>query len=134
MEFFVRSIGTVRSSLTDLSQCPNQGVEGAPDAWIEIDPAFSEGLIGLEPGDDILILTWMHLADRAILQVHPQKNLLKPKRGVFGTRSPSRPNPIAIHKVTIVKIEPPGHLLVKPMEALDQTPVIDVKICLRGDS
>jgi len=130
MEFLVRPIGRVLSSLTDLSQCPNQGREGAPEAWIEIDPAYRDGLMGVEPGTEIIILTWMHLADRKTLQVHPQKNLKKPMKGVFGTRSADRPNPIALHKVTIVEIEPPTRLLVKPLEALDQTPVIDIKISL----
>ncbi len=98
MEFLVHPIGYVRSSLTDLSQCPNQGREGAPEAWIELDPAYGEGLMGMEPGAEIIILTWMHLADRMTLQVHPQKNLNKPIRGVFGTRSSDRPNPIGCTK------------------------------------
>jgi tRNA-Thr(GGU) m(6)t(6)A37 methyltransferase TsaA len=130
MPFSVRPIGRVRSSLTDLSQCPNQGSEGAPEAWIEIDPEYGEGLMGLERGTEVIILTWMHLADRTTLRVHPQKNLNKPLKGVFGTRSPDRPNPIALHKVTIVEIEQPTRLLVKPLEALDQTPVLDIKISL----
>ena len=130
MEFIVHPIGRVRSSLTDLSQCPNQGSEGAPDAWIEIDLAYTEGLMGIEPGTEIIILTWMHLGDRTTLQVHPQKNLNNPLKGVFATRSPDRPNPIALHKVTVVEIEPPSRLLVRPLEALDNTPIIDIKICL----
>ena len=133
MEFVVHPIGYVRSSLTDLSQCPNQGREGAPEAWIELDPAYSEGLMGMEPGAEIVILTWMHLADRTTLQVHPQKNLNKPIKGVFGTRSPDRPNPIALHKVTVIELRPPSGLLVKPLEALDRTPVIDIKISLLDD-
>lgn len=134
MEFIVHPIGRVRSSLTDLSQCPNQGTEGAPDAWIDIDPAYVEGLMGLEPGTEIIILTWMHLADRKTLQVHPQKDLNKPIKGVFGTRSADRPNPIALHKVTIVEIDPPSGLLVKPLEALDHTPIVDIKISLPDGS
>lgn len=130
MELVVHPIGRVRSTLTDLSQCPNQETEGAPEAWIEIEPAYVAGLMGIEPGTEIVILTWMHLADREILQVHPQKNLSKPLKGVFATRSPARPNPIALHKVTVVEIDSPSRLLVKPLEALDGTPVIDIKIYL----
>lgn len=130
MEFVIHPIGRVRSSLTDLSQCPNQGREGAPEAWIEIDFPYIEGLAGIEPGMEIVILTWMHLADRTTLQVHPQKNINKPIRGVFGTRSPDRPNPVALHTVTVLEIGPPSRLLVKPLEALDLTPVIDIKISL----
>ncbi len=133
MEFVVYPIGYVRSSLTDLSQCPHQGKEGAPEAWIELEPAYGEGLMGMEPGAEIIVLTWMHLADRTTLQVHPQRNLEKPMKGVFGTRSPDRPNPIALHKVTILEMDPPFRLLVKPLEALDRTPVIDLKISLPDD-
>jgi len=130
MDLVVHPIGRVRSSLTDLSQCPNEGSEGAPEAWLQIDPAYVNGLMGIERGAEIVILTWMHLADRKTLQVHPQKNLNKPLKGVFGTRSPDRPNPIGLHKVTVVDIQPPSRLLVRPLEALDLTPVIDIKICL----
>jgi len=86
--------------------------------------------MGIEAGTEIIILTWMHLADRKTLQVHPQKNFNKPIEGVFGTRSADRPNPIALHKVTIVEIEPPSGPLVKPLEDLDDTPIIDIKISL----
>jgi len=130
MEFVMYPIGRVRSSLTDLSQCPNQGTGGAPEAWIEIDPNYADALDGLRPGAEIMILTWMHLADRSILRVHPRKNSENPLTGVFGTRSGDRPNPIGLHRVTVLAVEPPSRLLVKPLEALDGTPVVDIKSVL----
>jgi tRNA-Thr(GGU) m(6)t(6)A37 methyltransferase TsaA len=134
MTFLVRPIGQVRSSLTELSQCPNQGSEGAPEAWIEIDPEFSEATDGLQPGSDIVVFTWMHLAERSVLRVHPQKNESKPMKGVFATRSPARPNPIGLHLVTILKMESTTRFLVSPLEALDETPVIDIKIARTEDT
>lgn len=134
MTFLVRPIGQVRSSLTELSQCPNQGSEGAPEAWIEIDPEFAEATDGLQPGSDIVVFTWMHLAERSVLRVHPQKNESKPMKGVFATRSPPRPNPIGLHLVTILKMESTTRFLVSPLEALDETPVIDIKIARTEDT
>lgn len=130
MEFVIHSVGRVRSSLTDLSQCPSQGSEGAPEAWIEVDPQYVEALDGMDAGTKIVILTWMHLADRTTLKVHPRKDLSKPLKGVFATRSPHRPNPISLHEVTVLEIVSRSRLLVKPLEALDGTPVIDIKISL----
>lgn len=130
MDLVVHTVGRVRSSLTDLSQCPSQGRESAPEAWIEIDPQYVEALDGMDAGMEIVILTWMHLADRTTLKVHPRKDFSKPLKGVFATRSPHRPNPIALHEVTVLEIHPPSRLLVKPLEALDGTPVIDIKISL----
>lgn len=134
MTFLVRPIGKVRSSLTELSQCPNQGSEGAPEAWIELDPEFAEATDGLQAGSEIVVFTWMHLAERSVLRVHPQKNLNKPMKGVFATRSPARPNPIGLHLVTIVKMESATRFLVRPLEALDETPVIDIKIARAEDT
>lgn len=130
MEFAVHPIGVVRSALTDRSQCPHQGNEGAPEAWIEVEPEYAAALDGLAPGSEILILTWMHLADRSVLHVHPKGDVRNPITGVFKTRSADRPNPIGLHRATIVKVEPPNRLLVESLEAVDKTPVVDIKCVL----
>lgn len=130
MEFVVYPIGVVRSSLTDPSQCPHQGSEGAPEAWIEVDPEFTPALAGLEPGTDILILTWLHLADRSILHVHPRGDKRNPITGVFSTRSPNRPNPIGLHRATVKVVDQPTRILVEPLEVVDRTPVVDIKCVL----
>ncbi len=119
-------IGVVRSSLTSLRDAPKQGAEGAPDAWIALEPALVSGLDGLHAGQEIFVLTWLHRADREVLRVHPRGNPATPLAGVFSTRSPSRPNPIGLHPVTIRRIEG-SHLEVGPLEALDGTPVLDLK-------
>ncbi len=126
----MKPIGVIRSSLKTLDECPHQGKEGAPEAWLEIYPEYVEALKGLSAGSEIIILTWMHLADRSVLEVHPQKNTEKPLAGVFATRSSDRPNPIGLHPVTIVELDRPNKLLVKPLEALDQTPIVDIKLQL----
>jgi tRNA-Thr(GGU) m(6)t(6)A37 methyltransferase TsaA len=120
-------IGTVRSPLKSREDCPKQGFEGAPDAWLEIDPAFVEALAGLEVGREVLVLTWMHEADRNLLKVHPRGDLARPMRGVFATRSPDRPNPIGLHRVELVEIQGPGRIRVRPLEVVDGTPIIDLK-------
>jgi tRNA-Thr(GGU) m(6)t(6)A37 methyltransferase TsaA len=130
MDFVVHPIGMVRSTLTDRSQCPHQGNEGAPEAWIEVDPKYAAAIDGLEPGTEIVILTWMHLADRSVLRVHPKGNLQNPITGVFRTRSADRPNPIGLHRATVVALDPPTRLLVEPLEAVDKTPVVDIKCVL----
>jgi tRNA-Thr(GGU) m(6)t(6)A37 methyltransferase TsaA len=130
MEFIVHPVGVVRSSLTDRSQCPHQGSEGAPEAWIELEPELAAAIDGLEPGTEIIILTWMHLADRSVLRVHPKGDVRNPITGVFKTRSADRPNPIGLHRATIVAVEPPTRLLVKPLEVVDKTPVVDIKSVL----
>ena len=126
-DYQLRPIGFVRSSLTSLEGCPKQGSEGAPEAWIEIDPAFFEALEGLAVGREILLLTWLHKGIRDLLKVHPRGNPDAPLKGVFATRSPHRPNPIGLHPVEILEIRSPGHIRVRPLEALDGTPVIDIK-------
>jgi tRNA-Thr(GGU) m(6)t(6)A37 methyltransferase TsaA len=130
MNFVVHPIGMVRSSLFDRSQCPHQGNEGAPEAWIEVDPMYAAAIDGLEPGTEIVILTWMHLADRSVLRVHPKGDERNPITGVFRTRSADRPNPIGLHRATVVAVEPPNRLLVKPLEVVDKTPVVDIKCVL----
>ncbi len=132
MEFVASPIGVVRSSLKDRSQCPHQGNEGAPEAWVELEPKYAEGLDGFEPGMEVVILSWMHLADRSILRVHPRNDQSKPLTGVFRTRSSDRPNPIGLHRVTIVAIELPARFLVRPLEVVDKTPILDIKCILEN--
>lgn len=131
--FKLRQIGLVRSALKDIHDCPHQESEDAPEAFIEIDPEYSEALEGLEAGVEILILTWLHLADRSILKVHPRGNPNVPLRGVFGTRSPHRPNPIGLHRTRIMSVDPPCRLRVQPLEVVDKTPIVDIKPVLSGD-
>jgi len=125
--FVLHPIGTVRSPLTARETAPKQGSEGAPEAWIEIDPAFVDALDGIAEGDEVVLLTWLHLSHRDVLKVHPRGDLKNPLTGVFATRSPDRPNPIGLHRVRILEIESPNRLRVGPLEAVDGTPVIDMK-------
>ena len=127
--FQLRQIGTVRSPLKDIRDCPRQESEDAPGAWIDIEPEYIDALEGLVPGAEILVLTWLHAADRSILKVHPRGNPKNPIRGVFATRSPHRPNPIGLHKTRITAIESPFRIKVTSLEVIDQTPVVDIK-CL----
>jgi tRNA-Thr(GGU) m(6)t(6)A37 methyltransferase TsaA len=124
--FILRPIGYVRSDLVSLDEAPMQGKEGAPDAWIELDFELAPGLLRLEAGDDVIVLTWFHLAARNVLQLHPRDDVSQPLTGVFGTRSPDRPNPIGLHRVTIREIDG-NRLKVGPLEAIDGTFVIDIK-------
>ena len=119
-------IGVIRSALRDRSGAPKQGAEGAPDAWIEIHPWAIDGLHLLAAGDRVIVITWLHRGRRDVFQVHPRSNPRNPLTGVFATRSPDRPNPIGLHPVVIHAIE--GHRLrVGPIEAIDGTPVVDIK-------
>lgn len=122
----LQAIGYIRSTLRDLSDAPRQGSEGAPDAWLEVDPRYADGLLGIAPGDQLLILTWLHRADREVLQTHPRNELTNPLTGVFMTRSPDRPNPLGLHTVTVRAIEG-TRLRIGPIEAIDGTPVVDIK-------
>lgn len=122
----LRPVGVLRSSLRDRKDAPRQGVEGAPDAWIEIEPWARDALLGIAVGDALLVLTWLHEADRRTLKVHPRSDPSNALAGVFATRSPDRPKPIGLHPVTVRAIE--GlRLLVGPIEAIDGTPVLDLK-------
>jgi tRNA-Thr(GGU) m(6)t(6)A37 methyltransferase TsaA len=124
------AIGHVQSPLTDRASAPKQGDEGAPEAWIVFEPNMGEALDGLAAGDEVLVLTWLDRADRDVLRVHPRDDLTRPSRGVFATRSPDRPNPIGLHRVRVVEVD--GlQLRVRDLEALDGTPVVDVKSVLR---
>jgi len=125
-------IGTIRSTLRSLEDAPRQGDEGAPDAWLEVDPAFARALTGLQPGDAILLITWLDRADRGILETHPRNDPSLPQIGVFATRSPHRPNPLGLHRVVIRAIDG-ARLRVGPLEAIDGTPVVDVKVVWRDD-
>ena len=125
--FQLTQIGIVRSTLKDIRDCPCQGSEGAPGAWIEIEPQYREALDGLEVGDEIMVMTWMHLADRSRLKVHPRGNRGNPIKGVFATRSPHRPNPIGLHKTRITALEPPSRINVEFLEVINNTPVVDIK-------
>ena len=128
----LRVVGRIRSELRDLALAPRQGVEGAPDAWLELLPDYQSALEGLRPGDDLLVVTWLNRASRDVLRVHPRGDLQAPLTGVFATRSPDRPNPLGLHRVTLRSIE--GHRLrIGPIEAVDGTPVVDVKIALEAD-
>ena len=123
----LRPIGVVRSRLTSREQAPRQGSEGAPEAWVEIDPHYSLALAGIAAGDELILLTWLHLARRDVLEVHPRGDPEQPLTGVFATRSPDRPNPIGLHRVRVLETLAPGRLRVGPLEALDGTPVVDIK-------
>jgi len=119
-------IGWVESPLKNRSQAPRQGDEGAPDAWLVFQPEVAEGLRDLAPGAEILVLTWLDRAARDVLVTRPRDDPARPPTGVFSTRSPDRPNPIGLHRVQVIATE--GlRILVGPLEALDRTPVIDVK-------
>ena len=122
----LRPIGVIRSTLADRAGAPRQGSEGAPDAWLDVEPWAADALDGLAAGDDIIVITWFHQARRDVLKVRPQSHPRNPITGVFATRSPDRPNPLGLHPVTVRAIE--GlRLRVGPIEAIDGTPVVDIK-------
>jgi tRNA-Thr(GGU) m(6)t(6)A37 methyltransferase TsaA len=124
--YVIRSIGRVESPLLHPHDAPKQGDEGAPDAWIRIDGTVRAALAGLEAGTEVFVLTWLDRADRNTLVVHPRDNPANPARGVFSTRSADRPNPIGLHRVEILAIDD-TRLQVRNLEAVDGTPVIDIK-------
>jgi tRNA-Thr(GGU) m(6)t(6)A37 methyltransferase TsaA len=128
-DVLLRPIGLVESPVTDPALAARQADEGAPDCWLVLDPAVRPALDGLRPGDDIVVVTWLHLADRTVLRVHPRGDASRPMRGVFATRSQHRPNPLGIHQVTIVAIDD-LRVHVQGLEAVDGTPIIDVKSAL----
>jgi tRNA-Thr(GGU) m(6)t(6)A37 methyltransferase TsaA len=124
--YTVRAIGWVESRLKDRAMAPKQGDEGAPDAWLVFDPDVATGLNDLAVGAKVLVLTWLDRAQRDVLVVRPRDDPERAERGVFSTRSPDRPNPIGLHRVEILAIE--GlRIHVSDLEALDGTPVLDVK-------
>lgn len=130
-----RSVGVIHSTLKERKNAPRQGGEGAPDAWLEVHAFAAPGLEGLAVGDEIVVLTWLHQSRRETLKVHPRGNKRNPLTGVFATRSPDRPNPIGLHHVKVRRIEG-SRLLIGPIEAIDGTPVVDIKplLCPGQDS
>ena len=119
-------VGHVRSPLTDRDAAPKQGDEGAPEAWIVFEPHLLAALEGIREGDELMVLTWLDRADRGVLLVHPRSDPSRPLQGVFNTRSPDRPNPIGLHRVSVLAVEG-QRFRVRDLEALDGTPVLDVK-------
>ncbi len=128
----ITPIGTVESPLTDVSMAPKQGDEGAPEAWLAFEPEVLDALDGIQAGDEVVVLTWLDRARRDVLQGHPRGDVTRPQRGVFSTRSPHRPNPIGLHQVEIISIEG-GRARVRNLEALDGTPILDMKAVLASD-
>ena len=124
--YTIAPIGIIRSPLVNRETAPRQGYEGAPEAWLEVFTAVADGLRGLYVGDEIILLTWLHRSERGVLQVRPRGEYDTPLTGVFATRSPDRPNPIGLHRVTVLEIDG-QRLKIAPIEAIDGTPVIDIK-------
>lgn len=125
-------IGHVESPLTDPRLAPKQGPEGGPDAWLVFDPAYRDALADLAEGEEVIVVTWLHRADRSPLRVHPRDDLARPPLGVFSTRSADRPNPIGLHRVRIAALDGGLRIRVTDMEAVDGTPIVDVKPVLGG--
>jgi tRNA-Thr(GGU) m(6)t(6)A37 methyltransferase TsaA len=124
--YILQPIGVIRSPLTQRGEAPNQGREGAPDAWIEVDEAVAEGLDGIAAGQEVIVITWLHQSRRDVLKLHPRWDETQPLTGVFATRSPDRPNPLGLHRVTVLEIAG-KRVKVGPLEAIDGTPVVDIK-------
>jgi tRNA-Thr(GGU) m(6)t(6)A37 methyltransferase TsaA len=126
----IRPIGVVRSVLRDRADAPCQAFEGAPEATLEIEPGYLPALHRVTIGTELIVVTWLHEADRSVLQTHPMDDERIPLTGVFATRSPDRPNPIGLHRVTVTKIEPPTTIRVDALEAIDGTPILDLKVAM----
>lgn len=122
----LRPIGVIRSRLKTRAQAPKQGSEGAPDVWLDVNPFAAPGLDGLVVGSEIFVITWLHRAKRDVLRVYPRSDRGRPLTGVFATRSPDRPNPLGLHRVTVRRIAK-NRLRIGPIEAIDGTPVVDIK-------
>lgn len=127
----VRPIGVIRSVIKTRSKAPKQGSENGPDAWLDMSRFAADGLDGLVAGADIIVVTWFHRARRDVLKVYPRSDRRRPLTGVFATRSPDRPNPLGLHRVTVRRIVR-NRLRIGPIEAIDGTPVIDIKPVLTG--
>lgn len=124
--YSLQPVGSVESSLTDRDQAPRQGDEGAPPAWLVLDPSMRPAMDGLAVGAEVIVLTWLDRAHRDVLRVRPRGDQSRPEQGVFSTRSPDRPNPIGLHQVRIVAIDG-ARIAVRNLEALDRTPILDIK-------
>lgn len=132
MNYEVRPIGSVESPLVDPKTAPKQGFEGAPEAWLVFNLEVAEGIRDLAIGAEVFVLTWLHQARRDVLAVHPRDDPRNPETGVFSTRSQDRPNPIGLHRVQIAATD--GlRVLVRNLEAVDGTPILDVKPVLAGE-
>jgi tRNA-Thr(GGU) m(6)t(6)A37 methyltransferase TsaA len=129
--FELTPIGRVESALTDPASAPKQGHEGAPDAWLVFDSGVTDGLADVGPGDEVIVLTWLDRASRDVLQVHPRDDARNPLRGVFSTRSADRPNPIGLHEARVLAVEG-TRIRVGELEAVDGTPILDLKPVLRA--
>jgi tRNA-Thr(GGU) m(6)t(6)A37 methyltransferase TsaA len=135
--YTLEPIGFIRSTVKGRKDAPRQGPEGAPDAWLEIEPRFADALLGMEVGHELIVITWLHEAKRDVLKGHPRNDPNRPLTGVFYTRSPARPNPLGLHPVTVREIDPPSRegygatsstrIKIGPIEAFDGTPVVDIK-------
>ena len=125
-QYVLHPIGWVESPVLDYSMAPQQGDEGAPDAWLVFDPSVHDGLRDLHPGTDVMVLTWLHRASRDTLAVHPRGDRARPETGVFSTRSPDRPNPVGLHRVSILSVDG-TRVQVRNLEAFNGTPIVDVK-------
>jgi tRNA-Thr(GGU) m(6)t(6)A37 methyltransferase TsaA len=135
--YTLEPVGFICSTIKGREEAPRQGPEGAPDAWLEIEPQFADALLGMEVGHELIVITWLHQADRSVLQNHPRSDKSRPLTGVFYTRSPARPNPLGLHPVTVREIDPPSRegsgatnairVKIGPIEVFDGTPVVDIK-------
>lgn len=132
INYSLTPIGFVQSTLKSRRNAPRQGSEGAPEAWLEIASKVARGAREIELGDEVILITWFHKAKRSVLKVHPRGDKNTPLTGVFSTRSPDRPNPLGLHRVKVLEIDG-NRLRVGPLEAIDGTPVVDIKPVLRGD-
>ncbi len=132
VRYEIAPVGWVESSLTDPASAPKQGDEGAPNAWLAFQPEVVEALAGIHAGDQVIVLTWLDRAEREVLRVHPRGDVTRPQQGVFNTRSPHRPNPIGLHRVEVTAIEG-ARVQVRNLEAVDGTPIVDVKPVLSSD-
>ena len=135
--YALEPVGFIRSTVKGRADAPRQGPEGAPDAWLEIEPHFADALLGMKVGHELIVITWLHQADRSVLRNHPRSDESRPLTGVFYTRSPARPNPLGLHPVTVREIDPPSRegsgatrgtrVKIGPIEVFDGTPVVDIK-------
>jgi len=124
--YTLEPVGFIRSSVKRRGDAPRQGAEGAPDAWLEIEPRFADALLGMKVGNELIVITWLHEAKRDVLKNHPRSDETRPLTGVFYSRSPARPNPLGLHPVTVREIDG-TRLKIRPIEVFDGTPVIDIK-------
>jgi tRNA-Thr(GGU) m(6)t(6)A37 methyltransferase TsaA len=130
-QIVITAIGVVRSILHERRDAPNQAFEGAPEAILEINPEFAPALHRVSPGTELIVVTWLHAADRSVLQTHPMDDERIPLTGVFATRSPDRPNPIGLHRVRVINFSPPTSIHVDALEAIDGTPILDLKVTMK---